>query len=306
MPKLHARTVGAPEGAEGGAVLRMLHGIYGRGRNWRRFARRFVETHPAWTAELVDLREHGDSRGFEPPHTAEAAAADVVEMGPTPRALLGHSFGGKIALLTLRDPGFRPERVWVVDASPGARTPSGLPWEMIGILRAHPGPFEARAEAVEALESEGVPTPVARWMATNLGRGGDAAPGAGGAPHASRRTTEGEADAAADVDADTDADDLLRWQISADTMESLLRSYFDEDAWDVVEGTADAGTADTEIHFVKASRSDVLGPDDVERIRAAGAGGAGGDVHLHEVDGGHWLHTENPEGLLEVMGKAAG
>lgn len=277
MAELHTRTIVAEEegaGAEASAtsVLRTLHGIYGRGRNWRRFAQRFVEEHSGWAAELVDLREHGRSRGFEPPHTAEAAADDVVALGPAPRILLGHSFGGKIALLTLRDAGFRPEQVWVIDASPGTRTPSGLPWEMIGFLRAHPGPFEARDTAVRALESEGIPTPVARWMATNLQRD----------------------------------DGRLRWEISADTMESLLRSYFDEDAWDVVEsgpggaaGESQTGGG-TAIHFVKASRSDVLEPDDVERIRAAGSGA---DVHLHEVEGGHWLHTENPEGLLEVMGE---
>lgn len=278
MARLHVQTVRASDDdgsteREGDAppVLRLLHGIYGRGRNWRRFARRFVETRPGWAAELVDLREHGASRGFEPPHTVQATASDVVEAGPSPRLLLGHSFGGKIALLTLRHDGFRPEQVWVVDASPGARAPSGLPWEMIAVLRAHPGPFETRDEGVRALESEGVPTPVARWMATNLDRseGGDGSEG---------------------------SDDLLRWRISADTMESLLRSYFAEDAWDVVEGADD-----TAVHVVRASRSDVLGSDDVERLRAA-TGDA--NVHLHEVEGGHWLHTENPEGLLAAMEEA--
>lgn len=264
-PRLHTDVIGGTDDPAEHTV-RMLHGIYGRGRNLRRFARMFVEAHPAWKAELVDLRAHGASGGFTPPHTVEAAAGDVVELGPAPDLLLGHSFGGKVALLTLRDPDFRPDQVWVVDASPGARPPQGLPWEMIGILRRRTGPFEDRDAGISALESEGVPRGVARWMATNLSR---------------------------------DDQGRMRWEISADTMESLLLSYFSEDAWDVVEDGPDA----TSIHFVKASDSGALSSEDAERIEAAGRGG---DVHLHEVSGGHWLHTENPDGLLEVMGGAVG
>ncbi|HZW89380.1 MAG TPA: hypothetical protein VFF12_09900, partial [Myxococcaceae bacterium] len=56
-----------------------LHGLLGRGGNWRSFGRRWVETHPTWGSVLVDLRLHGDSRaGFTPPHTVPGAAADVL------------------------------------------------------------------------------------------------------------------------------------------------------------------------------------------------------------------------------------
>jgi len=239
----------------------MLHGIYGRGRNLRRFAQKLVDAHPAWEVELVDLREHGDSTDRPPPHTVEAAARDVLEPGSVPDLLLGHSFGGKVSLLTLREARDPPDQVWVVDASPSARKPGGLPWEMLGYLRRHPGPFRSRHEGVEVLEAEGVPRKVARWMATNLERR---------------------------------AEDTLAWEISVDAMEALLRSYFREDAWDVVEDPPE-GTA---IHFVRATDSAVIGDDEARRIRAAGEGA---DVHLHEVSGGHWLHTDNPEGLLEAM-----
>lgn len=239
----------------------MLHGIYGRGRNLRRFARALIESHPDWTAELVDLRGHGESGGFQPPHTVEAAAGDVVEMGPAPDVLLGHSFGGKVALLALRDPDFEPCQLWVVDAAPSARSPGGLPWEMLGHLREHAGPFDERGDAVAALEAEGVPRMVAQWMATNLDRNG-----------------EGK----------------LRWAIFPDTMEALLRSYFAEDAWDVVDDP-DRRTA---LHFVRASESQVIGEEVAARISAAGRGS---EVHLHEVSGGHWLHADNPEGLLAAM-----
>lgn len=261
-PSLHTLTVRAPD-ASPTRTARMLHGIYGRGRNLRRFAKMLVEAEPEWGVELVDLRGHGDSRGFTPPHTVATAARDVVEMGEAPDLLLGHSFGGKVSLLALRHAAFRPAQVWVVDASPSVREPEGLPWTMIGFLRKHQGPFDERADAVGALGAEGVPRVVAQWMATNLERSEDG---------------------------------RLRWGISPDTMEALLRSYFQEDAWDVVEDPP-GGTA---IHFVRATGSPVIDEGVADRIRTAGRGG---DVHLHEVEGGHWLHTENPKGLLAVMAR---
>jgi len=52
----------------------VLHGIFGSGRNWASVARRVVRARPEWGAVLVDLREHGESVGFEPPHTLDRAA----------------------------------------------------------------------------------------------------------------------------------------------------------------------------------------------------------------------------------------
>ncbi|QQR89912.1 MAG: hypothetical protein IPJ88_17365 [Myxococcales bacterium] len=57
-----------------------IHGILGRRANWRGIAKRFVQQRPDWGALLVDLRMHGDSVAFEPPHTLEAAAEDLVAL----------------------------------------------------------------------------------------------------------------------------------------------------------------------------------------------------------------------------------
>src|SRR5690606_18221961 len=57
--------------------LLVLHGIYGAGRNWASIARRLVEERPEWGVLLVDLRLHGGSGGFPPPHSLETGAADV-------------------------------------------------------------------------------------------------------------------------------------------------------------------------------------------------------------------------------------
>ncbi len=264
-PHLHADDVTAA-GAEPRHWLLVLHGIYGAGRNWASVARRFVRECPAWGGRLVDLREHGASQGFPPPHTVAAAAADVVAWvrgeGRPATAVLGHSFGGKVALLAARQglPGL--QQVWVVDSTPGVREPAGSAWAMLGVLRRNAGPFGSRDEAVDALVGEGLALPVARWMATNL-----------------------ESD-----------DGSYRWRIDPDAMEALLRSFFAEDAWDVVESPPE-GVA---IHVVKAEASSVLDEEQCARVEAAGRA-TGGRVRLHRVAGGHWLNADNPDALQALL-----
>src|SRR4051812_4343586 len=112
--------------------LVFLHGILGSGANWRTFARQVVAARNGdWGALLVDLRLHGDSQGFAPPHTLETAARDIVEALPRVadnvpvRAVLGHSFGGKVGMELARQLAASPngalDDLIVVDSTPGAR-----------------------------------------------------------------------------------------------------------------------------------------------------------------------------------------
>src|SRR5688500_8745529 len=76
QPILHHTRVVGPDATPERWLL-VLHGIYGSGRNWGTIARRLVEARPEWGVLLVDLRNHGQSRGFPGPHTLAAAAAYV-------------------------------------------------------------------------------------------------------------------------------------------------------------------------------------------------------------------------------------
>ncbi len=101
----HSRTT-AP-GSDPERWLLVLHGIFGKGRNWGSIARQVVEARPEWGALLIDLRLHGESRHFRPPHTVETSAEDLhrlVDHLDLPAAgVLGHSFGGKVALAYARE-----------------------------------------------------------------------------------------------------------------------------------------------------------------------------------------------------------
>jgi pimeloyl-ACP methyl ester carboxylesterase len=199
--QLHHRVVSA-SGSHPTRWLLVTHGIFGAGRNWASVAKRFVEARPEWGAVLVDLRQHGQSQGFVPPHTLEACARDlallVADLELPVRGVLGHSFGGKVALVYSRDPATPLEHVWVVDSTPDVRTPSGSAWAMLDVLRDHPGPFTDRGGGVRAVRVAGFPTSVAQWMSTNLVHGPDG----------------------------------YRWRLDPGDMESLLRSFFSTDAWD--------------------------------------------------------------------------
>lgn len=254
--------------SEPGRWVWFLHGIFGRGRNWRSVARRTVESVTGLGARLVDLRLHGGSTEAAPPHTLKACVDDLSALAAAPgvdgpAVLVGHSFGGKVALEAVRrwPDGPGPEQVWVIDASPSAREPGGDAVRMLEALRAEPGPFADRGEAVEALEAHGFPGSVGRWMATNLAEG----------------------------------DGGLRWGLDPEAIEALLADFFRTDAWRAVEAPPEG----MELHVVKAEASDVLGDEDCRRIEEAAADH--GRVRLHRLPGGHWLNVSNPDGLLELM-----
>jgi pimeloyl-ACP methyl ester carboxylesterase len=249
----------------GTQMLYVLHGIYGAGRNWSSVIRRFVRAHGEWNARLLDLRQHGMSQGFAAPHTIAAAAHDIEQLaeqlGETPAAIMGHSFGGKVALMYARNHGNELKQVWVIDSTPDARTPDGSAWEMLEIIRRTPRQFESREQLIGLLVEAGIARATAQWMATNL------------------ENREG----------------AYVWRFDFGAMEALLRDFFQQDLWDVLESPG----GDLVIHLVKAQESSVLSPAAVARVREIGQ--ANGRVFLHEVAGGHWVNAENPDALLTLL-----
>jgi pimeloyl-ACP methyl ester carboxylesterase len=265
MGGVHAARIAASGEIETRSALVMLHGIYGRGRNWTTIARAVVEARPDYACWLVDLPHHGDSLPGRHGDTVNGLAADVREWmdeaGVSADAILGHSYGGKIALaLAAAAPAARLQ-VWLIDSTPDVRPPSGSAWDMLALVRRLPPSFASREEAAQAIEAGGYSPGVARWMASNLERRGD----------------------------------RFVWRLDFDVMERLLLDFFRTDLWHVVEHPS----ADHEIHVVKASQSRVLTDEAVRRIEAAAA--ASGRVHLHHRAGGHWIHTESPQAIVDLL-----
>lgn len=263
MTTLTHDTIVAPDAAPA-QWLYVLHGIFGSGRNWASVARRLVREKPDWGVRLVDLRQHGGSTNFEPPHTLAAAAADVQQLadaqGEPPAAILGHSFGGKVALTYARDHGAALRQIWLIDSTPESRPAGGSAWQMLDVVRSLPEGFASRNELIEQLRQRGIALPTAQWMATNL----------------------------------EERDGVYRWRFDLDAIEDLLLDFFATDLWSVLEEPP--GRA--HVHVVKAEESDVLSGAGVRRVEQIAERGR---VSLHVVAGGHWVNAENPDALHRLL-----
>jgi esterase len=119
-----------------GKPIAILHGLFGAGRNWTTIARRLA-TH--FQIVAFDLRNHGASPWAPTMDYAEMAEdvhAAMLARGHPEYMLIGHSMGGKIAMvLALAHPA-AVERLLVVDIAPVA----------------YPVPYLAYVRAMRALD----------------------------------------------------------------------------------------------------------------------------------------------------------
>ena len=63
-----------------------------------------------------------------------------------------------------------------------------------------------------------------------------------------------------------------------------------------------------DVHIVRAANSDRWGRRELSQLEALGSGSSEGEpeqaarVHVHVLPkAGHWLHVENPDGLLRLI-----
>lgn len=109
-----------------GPPIAILHGLFGSGRNWRSVAQHLAAHYRVLT---FDLRNHGASPwadGMSYGEMAEDLRASLRARGIERATLLGHSMGGKVAMLTgLLHPG-EVDRLVVVDIAPAANPPTLL------------------------------------------------------------------------------------------------------------------------------------------------------------------------------------
>jgi pimeloyl-ACP methyl ester carboxylesterase len=166
-PGLHTTSLG-----DAGSWVVFCHGLFGQGKNWTTVAKRLADDHRVL---LVDMPNHGRSAWSESFDYLDAAdqVAGLLS-ADDPVALVGHSMGGKIAMIVaLRHPEL-VERLCVVDVSPVAY---GHGSEFAGYISAMQaidlGALERRADADEQL-ADAVPNPTVRsFLLQNLRHHGD-------------------------------------------------------------------------------------------------------------------------------------
>ena len=107
-------------------MVAILHGLFGSGRNWATVAQRLAAQH---RVVALDLRNHGASPwadGMDYAALAEDFRATMHALGHRRFALIGHSMGGKAAMLAALAHGEEIERLIVVDIAPVAYPPRHL------------------------------------------------------------------------------------------------------------------------------------------------------------------------------------
>jgi esterase len=249
-----------------------IHGIMGSKKNLLGFVKRFCEVCPNSPALIVDLRNHGQSSKHWMPYTVDAAASDIVALTHAlklkPRALVGHSFGGKVALMAAASIE-SIEQVWMLDCPPGAiskknplhqsESPSAL--EIIDILSGITWPLYSRKELVDYLNARGVTNAVSLWMTTNL---------------------HGH-------------DEGLNLVFKPAEVRAMLNDFIALDCWPVVESLS----KHLAIHLVAAEHGNRLSRADQVRLYSLVPKGQG---YFHILaKSGHFVHADNPQGLLEIM-----
>lgn len=244
-------------------TLIMLHGIYGRGRNWQTIAKAVTAARPGYACWLVDLPRHGDSGAGAHGDTVRGFAADLDEWlagsGLAPDVVLGHSFGGKVALALADRRRDQPLQVWVIDSTPEPKPAGGSAWDMLTLIRSLPPAFPSREAAADAIVAGGYSRGVAVWMSTNLNRDGG----------------------------------RFIWRLDFDVMERLLHDFFTTDLWPVITDRAPGH----DLHLLKASTSSAMSDDAAARIESL----ADDHVQLHRREGTHWIHAESPQVVVDLL-----
>jgi len=97
-----------------GTPLLIAHGLFGSARNWGVIAKRLSATRPV---VAVDMRNHGASPWYES-HNYHDMADDLAQVMTGPIDVLGHSMGGKAAMvLAVQNPAL-VRRLIVADIAP--------------------------------------------------------------------------------------------------------------------------------------------------------------------------------------------
>jgi pimeloyl-ACP methyl ester carboxylesterase len=270
---LHFSELRASEG-QAQHILLFLHGILGTGANLRGLAQRLVRSNPSLAAVLVDLRGHGRSPDFSSPHTVAACAEDLLALEGAlalPVAgVIGHSFGGKVALAYHAH---RPAlaRVALLDCAPSARPDRAGSEEthaVIAMLERAPARFASRQEFIDYVQHNGHSRAIADWLTMNLLREPDG----------------------------------FRLRTNIPLIRALLDDYFTCDLWSVVEHSQ------ARFDLVVAGQSQVYGQDDIARARAlVEAGGSAreqnsGRVRTHVIaQAGHWVHVDAADEVVAAL-----
>lgn len=152
-----------------GTPILILHGLFGRKRNWQAIQKRLADDALIITA---DMRNHGDSPWSDEmsyPAMAEDLAKLIRDIDKGPAVVVGHSMGGKAAMaLALSEPDL-VSGLMVIDIAPVPYDHSYQPY--IEAMRGVPLQELQRRSQAEEYMTGAIPDPGIRaFLLQNLGQ----------------------------------------------------------------------------------------------------------------------------------------
>jgi esterase len=255
-----------------GPPLIILHGLFGSSDNWVTIARKLSSS---CTVILPDLRNHGVSP-HDGVHDYPSMCSDVHELvkslGLSRFSVLGHSMGGKVAMLFASENQSMIENLMVADISPftGERRKAAGRFENLAILKAMKNSdlsaARARIDIENKLRDNIQSEKVIELIMKNLQRR---------------------------------SDNSFVWKVNVESISRNLESILDE----VPFRTDRIPVTGFPVTFLKGEKSDYIRDGEIEDIRAIFPAA---EIRVIE-NAGHWIQADNQEGvtkaILEMMGR---
>lgn len=267
----------APDGGPARTAM-LLHGILGSGANWRSFVRRLAASPEAagWRFVVPDLRGHGDSPGsgggaaVSGPHTVAACAADLLDLqrhlGVPFTWVIGHSFGGKVACVFAREAVATLRSLWLLDTPPGR----------VALVDRATGD-DSVTRVLAAIRAIGEPLAGRDETIAALVDRGIPRPIAIWLGTSVRRSP----------------DDTWGWRFASSVIDDLISDYAELDCLPWLGGP-EAPTLRRVL--VRGGLSDRFDANELAGLAAMPR------IEQHVLpSAGHWLHVDDPDGLLGLM-----
>jgi esterase len=258
---VHATEMGAS-----GPRVAFLHGLFGQGKNWATIAKGLADS---CRVLLIDLPNHGRSGWtdhFSYPEMADQIGELLAAGSADPVNLVGHSMGGKVAMLVALSRPQLVERLCVVDVSPvDYPSRSSFASYVTGMRSLDLDELPDRATADAALQPYERDPAIRSFLLQNLRRG--KAPG----------------------------DHPWRWRLNL----GLL-----SDALDQVGGwpEVDAAPYEGPVLWVAGANSDYVRPEYAPRMRALFPRVR----QVTVKNAGHWVHSEQPQVFTAILRRFLG
>ncbi|APX10776.1 alpha/beta fold hydrolase [Tateyamaria omphalii] len=153
-------------GAADGIPLLIAHGLYGSGRNWGVIAKRLSDTRRVIT---VDMRNHGHSFWSGNHGYADLASdlADIIDALGGPMDVVGHSMGGKAAMMLALSRPDAVQRLVIGDIAPVSYSHSQM--QFIDAMRAvNLSAVTRRSDANAQLAAQGVEPALCSFLTQSL------------------------------------------------------------------------------------------------------------------------------------------